>query len=122
MTTKRITVTLSDRAPVNVDPDQWEMLASAKRFWGGNGIGCQANEEAWIRVRQHGDGRTLVYCDRDRGPGGMNAGYRGTSGGYLLPEPASSDDIVRAIRRCAGIIGAPELGDACIADLPAEDL
>jgi len=135
-TTKKITITLSDRAPVSIDPEQWPVIAEASRFWGGSGIECQASEEAWIKVRQHDDGRTLVYCDRDRGGGGMPIGYRGVSGGYLLPaavvpgdgadagktHPTAPDDIVRAIRRCAGVIDAPELGAECIADLPAEEL
>lgn len=120
-TTKTIKVTLSERRPVNINPELWPVIASAKTFWGGNGVWCQASEEAWIKVRQHDDGRTLVYCDRDRGNGGMPAGYRGVAGGYLL-DSSDSDEIVRAIRRCGGIIGAPELADECIADLPAEEI
>lgn len=132
-TTKRIKVRLSERAPVSIDPEEWSLVASAETFWGGSGHACQANEEAWIKVRQHDDGRTLVYCDRDRGPGGMPIEYRGTSGGWLLdnvPNPGVGatttappiDDVVRAIRRCAGLIGASELGDECIADLPTEEI
>jgi hypothetical protein len=133
---KTVKITLSERRPVRIDPEEWPVIASAKRFWGGNGIACQANEEAWIKVRQHDDGRTLVYCDRDRGPGGMPIEYRGSSGGFLLPPayvqgngpdagrslPSETDEIIRAIRRCAGIIDSDELGDECIADLPAEEI
>jgi hypothetical protein len=125
---KTIKVTLSERRPVTIDPDQWPVIASAKTFFGGSGHACQANEDAWIKVRQHEDGRVLVYCDRDSGPGGMQMGYRGKRGGFLLVARGSSnerehtEEIVRAIRRCAGIIDADELGDECIADLPAEEL
>jgi hypothetical protein len=119
---KKFTITLSDRAPVSIAPDEWPQIAAGKTFWGGKGLECQANEVGWIRVRQHGDGRTIVYCDRDRGTGGMHLGYRGASGGFLLPAGTTMDEIVRAIRRCAGIIDAPELGDECIGDLPAEEL
>lgn len=123
-TAKKISVTLSNRAPVRIDPEQWSVIAIAKTFWGGSGHECQANEVGWIKVRQHDDGRTLVYCDRDRGPGGMCLGYRGKAGGYLLDPtaPVRTSDIVQAIRRCAGIIDAPELGAECIADLPAEEI
>lgn len=127
-------VTLSDRRPVRIVKADWEPIARANWFSGQHE--SQANETAYIRVRQHADGRTLVYCERGRGPGGVHAGYRGKAGGFLLEpsyvlgdgpdagkrRPTDSDEIIRAIRRCAGIIDLPELGDECIADLPAEEL
>lgn len=135
-------ITLSERRPVAIALDDWPVIADAERFWGGSGHACQANEEGFIRVRQHADGRTLVYCSRHRGPGGMPIDYRGAEGGYLLPtpnrdgfgaesprrnvhnelEPTQLDQIIRAIRRCAGIIGADELADECIGNLPAEEI
>ncbi|OGR95484.1 MAG: hypothetical protein A2V88_15345 [Elusimicrobia bacterium RBG_16_66_12] len=123
-------IVLSERRPVTITLEDWPRIAHASRCWGGSGHECQANEAGHITVRQHEDGRTLVYCSRDRGPGGMAAGYRGSEGGYLLagsgpvdyPAQTHADEIVRAIRRCAGIIDAPELGDECISDLPAEEI
>lgn len=123
-------IILSERRPVTITLEDWPRIAHASRFWGGSGHACQANETGHIIVRQHDDGRTLVYCSRDSGPGGMPAGYRGSEGGYLLEYdaelphagPEEQDRIVRAIRRCAGIIDAPELADECIADLPAEEI
>lgn len=123
-------IVLSERRPVTIALEDWPVIADARRFWGGSGHECQANETGYIRVRQHADGRTLVYCSRDSGPGGMEIGYRGAEGGFLLPgagpvdHPSQShqDEIVRAIRRCGGIINADELADECIADLPAEEI
>lgn len=121
--TKSITITLSDRAPVKINPELWPCIARAT--WHDGQVQVQANHEAFIRVRQHDDGRTLVYCSLHAGNGGVHAGWRGAAGGFLLEDPhdpVPSDDIVRAIRRCAGIISMPELGDECIADLPAEEI
>lgn len=138
-----ITVSLSDRRPIKISKTAWPLIASSSWFDGEHE--CQANEVAWIRVRSHADGRTIVYGDRDRGPGGMAIGYRGAYAGYLLipqtdaPEtmvegPAGPDgplvthrdvdpsEIVRAIRRVAAAIDHDELGSECVADLPAEVL
>jgi len=123
-----------DARPVTITDDAWPRIASAE--WHSGAIECQANETAYVRVRQHEDGRTLVYGVRERGPGGMPAGYRGTSAGYLLAashvpgdgpdagrsRPTADEDVVRAIRRVAGAIGMERLGSECIGDLPAETL
>ncbi len=116
-TKKTIIITMSDRAPLKIVADDWPAVARAT--WCSAEHECQANEEACVVVRAHTDGRRIVYSVRDRGPCGMPIGYRGTAGGYLLGAGA---DTVRAIRRAAGVIGMPELGDECIADLPAEVL
>ena len=122
-TTKKITVALSDAPPVRVSAEDWPVIASADWFSGA--IECQANEVARIKVRQHEDGRTLVYGVRNSGPGGQYAGYRGAHAGYLLGrtgEATDEDEIVRHIRRVAGAIDRDDLADECIADLPARDI
>jgi hypothetical protein len=113
----KLTITLSGRRPIEITKSAWPLIARSDWFSGQ--LACQANEEAYIKVRQHQDGRTLVYCSRDRGPGGMAIGYRGSQGGFLL-EPGQ--DPVQAIRDCAGIIQDYTMGDECIADLPAESV
>src|SRR3972149_749048 len=103
-TMKTRKIVLSERRPVTITLEDWHRLAHASRCWGGSGHECQANEAGHITVRQHEDGRTLVYCSRDRGPGGMAAGYRGSEGGDLLsgagpggrPRPTHPGGIVRA--------------------------
>lgn len=114
---KVIEIALSDRAPVRINPDLWPVLATVKDW--DNHLECQANQVWRISVRQHADGRTLVYGVHTRGPGGMPLTFRERHAGFLL-EP--SGDIVRAIRRVAGAIDADSLADACIADLPAEEI
>lgn len=136
-TKKTVTVNMSDRAPIKVDAEAWPKIACAD--WYSGAIECQANEVAYIRVREHRDGRRIVYGDRDRGPGGQYAGYRGAHAGYLVEAvPAEGmrqpddggpvvstqpDDTgtVRAIRRVAGVIDKTDLADECIADLPAQE-
>lgn len=120
---KTTTITMSDRAPLRVDTELWGVIAQA--HWHNGAIEVQANEVAYIKVRDHDDGRRLVYGDRDRGNGGMPAGYRGKAAGYLVEAiegKADEQGTIRAIRRVAGVLDMPELADECIADLPAEDL
>ena len=114
---KKIKITLSDASPVSVDPAQWPVIASAKRHDGK--VECQARAEWEINVREHTDGRRVVYGSLAAGNGGQYAGFRGVEAGYLL---ATGDDTVRAIRRVAGAIGDDQLGAECIADLPAVDV
>jgi hypothetical protein len=118
---KKIAVTMSERAPLKLDPELWPLIASADTHDGQ--VECQANREWAIKVREHEDGRRVVYGWVQRGNGGMPIGYRGASGGYLVEAGANSgEETIRAIRRVAGIIGDDQLGDECIADLPAEEL
>ena len=124
---KRLTIPLSESAPVAIDRDAWPVIARAD--WYDGKVECQANEEAYLVVRQHGDdGRRLVYGDRDRGPGGMPQGYRGRHAGYLLPAldaaagTPDDDATIRALRRVAGVLGLDYLADEAIAALPAREL
>lgn len=134
---KTVTVTLSDRAPVRIDPEEWPVVACAGLHDGK--VWSQANTEWRITVREHKDGRRLVYGWEKSGPGGKPIGYRDTYGGYLvaagdgLRQPPTDPDgpmrakpdeegTVRAIRRVAGLIGDAKLGDECISNLPAQEL
>lgn len=129
---KKRKILMSERPPVRIDVASWPLIAQAG--WHSGEHACQANEEALIRVRRREpspDGPVeshdvLVYGVRESGPGGMPIGYRGRHAGYLLETQVGravpTDEIVRAIRRVAGVLDMPELADECIADLPAEDL
>lgn len=114
MATTYRTITLTDRPPVRVSDDAWPTVAKAK--WYEGEIECQANRSAWLRVRRHEDGRTIVY-------GAYDTCWRGEEpvrGGELLPDPA---DTVAAIRRVGADLGIPDSAIRdCIANLPAEDI
>ena len=135
---EKITITMTDRAPVTIAKADWPLVARAD--WHSGAIECQANEIAFMRVREHRDGRRIVYGVRTSGNGGMPAGYRGADAGFLVaaatldgmrqpdddgPLVSTQPDgaeTIRAIRRVAGLIDKGELGNELIADLPAEEL
>lgn len=133
-TTKTITIAMSDRAPLKLDPELWPLIASAKRHDGA--VECQANTEWYILVREHEDGRRIVYGGKIAGGGGQYAGFRELHGGYLvapgeafrnvgngpLGHVPDEQETIRAIRRVAGIIGDDLMGAECIGDLPAQEL
>lgn len=133
-TALKITIPMSERAPLKIDAATWPCIAEATAHDGK--VECQANTEWVIRVREHADDcRRIVYGSKEAGLGGQYAGFRPSRGGYLI-EAASvqgngpnagkrypdNEETVRAIRRVAGIIGDDGLGDECIAELPAEEL
>jgi hypothetical protein len=122
----KLKIVLSETAPRTIDTKTWPVIASAERHDGA--VECQANTLWGIIVREHSDGRRLVYGYQKAGPGGRSAGFRELRGGYLLDQdgygiPEEQEvETIRAIRRCAGIIDDAQLGANCIADLPAREL
>jgi hypothetical protein len=127
---KTRTITLTGRPPVKIREDQWPEIASAKERPGsmrnGTPVPNYETDEYSIRVRQHEDGRTLVY-------GVVNAAtvWTGTEhwrGGELLSptipgDAMSGDAIATAIRRIGEAGGMPDsVIRKCIADLPADEI
>jgi hypothetical protein len=92
--------------------DDWPTIASAKDW--DNEHECQANKTWSLRVRQHADGRSLVYAVYDSCYPGQ-----GSRGGELLEAGA---DLPTAIRRVGERCECEQIVDYCIADLPAEEL
>ena len=125
-----LTITLTGRPPVQVNKIDWPILSSAvehDRY--GMQIGNEAlEEEDWsLRVRQHADGRAIVYAIyiyNTIRTGGRDLQIRA---GELL---AAGGDVVKAIERTAkemdqrladeGLAGAiiyRRLGNRCVAGL-----
>lgn len=121
-TTKARTITLTDRPPVTIREDQWPIIATGD--WGDspNGIRSQSNREATIRVREHEDGRRIVYGVYSS----QWQGERGAKAGVLIAADGGKPDTdatIRAIHDVATSIDAPSsCARECIADLPAEEL
>jgi hypothetical protein len=131
-TPKTRTITLTDRPPVTITETEWPFIASAKWYAGDNER--QANRTATIRVREHRDGRRLVYGVTTT----QYQGERSKHAGMLIPAPAglTADQLkhgdmeslgdntatITAIKTVAEAIGYPGLAQDCIADLPAEAL
>ena len=115
ITAKTRTITLTDAQPVKIIEHQWPEIAHGN--WGDNpAIPSQSNRGADIRVRQHADGRAIVYGTR----WSRWQGEGGRAGGEMLDAGA---DIVAAIRRVAEDVGISEVAvRECIADLPAVEI
>jgi hypothetical protein len=129
-TMAKLTVVLSEQAPVEIDTQVWPDIASAYSFH--SDVRMMEETEASIIVREHADGRRLVYCQLIYKVGTKTEASE--FGGFVLNEldqgeDRMAEDTVRAIRRCAGIlIKAGErrpgivvqsgIGSDCIADLP----
>lgn len=133
-TDNKLKITMSERRPLTIVKADWPIIASAD--WHDGQVECQANNIRVLRVREHKDGRRIVYGYQCAGNGGQHAGTRNPEGGFLVvptekfrdvdegplsPVP-DDDETVRAIRRIAGILGDDDLGAECIADLPAEEV
>lgn len=129
---KTRTITLTGRRPVRIREDEWPIVAEGSYEWWDNAHRSQANRsvEIWLRVRQHADGRAIVYGGYDYMTRWQGEEGRDVRAGVLL-EPG--DDLVRVIARVgdqladriAGERGADRLQDVideCIADLPAEEI
>ena len=119
MTTNKIrTITLTDRAPVKVSEALWPRIAYASRHDGE--VVCQANHEWHLTVRQHADGRAIVYGSEVAGMGGVHQGYEEARAGVMLDAGA---DIAAAVRRVGERARCSDaMINEVIADLPAVEL
>ena len=123
-----LTVTLTGRRPVQIDKAEWPIVASADDdSLSHRGIDYACYQEALARgeadryrlkVRQHADGRTIVYGVLDAATAWT--GNEDHRGGELL---APGADVAAAIRRVGEECGLPDrvIRD-CVADLPAEKI
>lgn len=113
------TITLTGRPPVSIEDEAWPIIAQAS-YWKGS-----------VRVRQHEDGRVIVYAVCTYASQFQNeSGYQ-QKAGELLGVGATTEQITAAIYRVHGTIDGDEggrplqwklLAEECIADLPAEEL
>jgi hypothetical protein len=126
------TITLTDRPPVMIREVDWPVIAIAKH-WQGE-FERQSPRTARIYVREHQDGRRLVYgvtTTQYISEPAPRAGVIVAAPGDLTAEELARGDelslgdnaaTVEAIKQVARLIGYPDLAQACIADLPAEVL
>jgi hypothetical protein len=127
---KRRTITLTGRAPVTILEADWPVIASARGdSYSGNDYGrhqqalAQGEVDTYsLRVRQHAEGRTLVYGVLDAAIPEWHAPAGGESrrGGVLL---RTGEGVAEAIRQVGEECRLPEsIIRECIASLPAEEL
>lgn len=114
MSTEKLTITLTDARPVTIVKADWPVVASAKDW--DNQYESQANRTWKLFVRQHEDGRAIVYGVYDTSWGGEDS----RRAGALVP---ADGDIIGAIKSVGEYLDFDRnLVDQCIADLPAEEL
>jgi hypothetical protein len=128
----KLTITLTGRPPVKITKDEWPVIASSDDKEFDNQYEFQANRTAtWkLLVRQHKDGRTIVYAIHSYDSHWQGESGRDVRGGEML---AGGTDISAAIFRVASEIELrlpeqwgkgtfPRLAHECIADLPAVEI
>ena len=110
---EKLTITLTGRSPVKINKDEWPIVASAEDKQFDGQYEFQANRHAsWkLLVRQHNDGRTIVYAIHSYSSQFQGEGGRGLRGGELLTVSGASEEeigddaglnaIIEAIRRVA---------------------
>lgn len=134
---KTRTITLTGRAPVKIREDEWPQIAHGSYRDHDNQYEFQANR-TWkcdIRVRQHPDGRAIVYGVYDYDTAFQNERNFVARAGVLLDGASVSSRIPDAISAVAStlIAAAEEAGHnfrshisacerECISDLPAVEL
>ena len=134
-----LTITLTGRAPVKITKEDWPVIASGEDKWYDDGQHeCQANRtNSWkLIVRQHADGRTLVYgifASTSQQPPRWRGSVRG--GKMVTVEGATADEVGDTAPIIAAIFDVAEdmqarsgqkefarLAHECIADLPAVEV
>jgi hypothetical protein len=133
---KTRTITLTSRPPVKIAEDSWPMVASASDKEFDNQYEFQSNRKStwFVGVRQHEDGRAIVYARYSYDSNWQNARcYSAARGVLLTAESATTEGICQSIEEvCRDIANAEHQGDdadrwptlaaECIADMPAEEL
>lgn len=130
---KTRTITLTGRPPVKIREDEWPTLAEASYHDYDTQYDFQSHRHwrGWVRVRQHEDGRALVYAACSHSTQFPTERDYEQRAGELLGTDATTAQIIEAIRRVHASINIVDqahrdmwrlLVDECIADLPAEEL
>ena len=123
-------ITLTDRPPVRIVEDEWPVVVSATGdSYRGND--CARHQQAlsqgecdeyWLMVRQHQDGRSIVYARLDAAIAAWHqpAGGENWRGGALLPAGGNLAAVLRRVGEAAGL-PVSLIRDA-IAGLPPENI
>ena len=121
---KKRTITLTGRAPVTVVEDNWPVIAKGVEENNAYGPGMTPRPEEEVarttmRVRQHKDGRAIVYVTV-KDAGAWCACTPGHAGGKML---AAGSDLALEITRVGALCDvSDEVIRDCIASLPAVEV
>lgn len=127
-------ITLTNRPPVWIEDGNWPLVATASEKQHDGQVGYQPKRiSKWfLGVRQHADGRAIVYAVYRYTSHRRGARCYGAKAGILL-NAADTPAICDAICEVSGVIAAaecaendaarwPSLAAQCIADMPADVL
>lgn len=131
-TQKTRTITLTGRPPVRIDEAAWPVIAHGSWSDHDGKVESQANR-TWqldIRVRQHADGRAIVYGVYQYGTHWQHESDESHRVGQLLSQggdrPAAINavgaQLIERIDDEAVHRRVRDVADECIGDLPAEAL
>lgn len=119
------TITLTNHPPVRIREDAWPEIAVAAHSDFDNQYEFQANRR-WnsaIRVRQHADGRVIVYGTATYDTQFQNERNYTLRAGYLLAKGENIPPTINLVADDLASDAVPaSLAADCIADLPPIDL
>lgn len=126
---KSRTITLTGKPPVKIREDDWPVIAHGNYEDYDNEHRFQANRttDLDIRVRQHADGRAIVYGVYDYSTNFQSERGSVQRAGYVVD---AGGDLVEAIQRVGSDLVDRDVDAAivrdvvneCIAELPAQEL
>lgn len=132
---KQLTITLTGRAPVKINREDWPKIAEASdhTYDGEYDFQSFRRTKWYLNVRQHVDGRMIVYSIYSHKMAWQGEQEMYVRAGHLYPTGA---DLPKAISELAREMvlkvdreGSAQdagvfyrLGDECIANLPTEEL
>lgn len=126
---KARTITLTGKPPVKIREDEWPIIAGGNYEDYDNQYRFQANRttDLDIRVRQHADGRAIVYGVYDYSTNFQHERGKVQRVGYVVD---AGGDLVAAIQQVGEDLTERDVDAAivrdvvndCIAELPAKEL
>lgn len=91
------TIHLTGRQPVRIRPEEWPTIARAE--WSSGDRPETSEERAYVRVRRHADGRTIVFGLRARGKQEHMVGF------LLEGAEVGVAGVTQAIKNAAAMVG-----------------
>lgn len=107
---KRITILMTDQAPVSIVEAQWPIIMTHGRTKS-NAFDLSSVLHAQITVRRHDDGSHVVH---GIGPG--------CQGGYLLSPGANVEHAISLLAIVIGVVNPHAFARECIQKLPAVNI
>lgn len=127
-----LTITLTGRRPAKIALAEWPILAEGSAKDWDNQYEFQANRRSdlKIKVRQHADGRAIVYGIYDHDTQFQSESGKTVRAGRLLDAGADipaaitvlADEMAERIGDDPFGLDVHEVAHQCIADLPAEQI